>query len=128
MFDLYLKEKSKQSICLIVFSCQQYYHSRKICAQCLLDGVTRYFNLQHHVDLAARISPFYLVAIVPEVKQLQLCQSFCACLWLLVRDALAVWSEPRLWLGCWTSANSKQIPLWFCCARQWKYYFSWRKC
>lgn len=66
MFDLYLKEKSKQNICLIVFACQQYYHSRKICAQYLLDGVTCYFNLQHYVHLAARISPLYLGAIATE--------------------------------------------------------------
>lgn len=67
MFDLYLKEKSKQSICLIVFACQQSYHSRKICAQYLLDGVTCYFNSQHHVLLAARVSTFYLGAIATEV-------------------------------------------------------------
>jgi len=64
---LYLKEKSKQSICRIVFARQQYYHSRKICAQHLLDGVTCYFNLQHHVHLAARISPVYLGAFAAEV-------------------------------------------------------------
>lgn len=66
MFDLYLKEKSKQNICFIVFACQQSYHSRKIFAQYLLDGVTCYFNSQHQAHLAARVSPFYLGAIARE--------------------------------------------------------------